>query len=71
MYSGAFTLSQSDIISTGNRFVRDDSVVPKRYGAWCPLPADSKIICVEQMFAKEVKNVIRFLAVKFFDALNE
>lgn len=51
--------------------MHDDPVIPERNGARRPFPANSKVVCIEEMVAEEGEDVMRFLAVEFLDPVDE
>lgn len=49
----------------------DLSIVPERYSPGCPFPADGQVIRLQEMFAEEREDVMRFLAVELIDSFDE
>lgn len=71
MYCRALALSQRNIVSTRESLVHHGPVVPECHGPWGPLPAHSKVVCLEEVLAQEGKNVVRLLAVELLNAVDE
>lgn len=63
IHSGAFPLSQGNIVATRDGFMYHNAIVPERYCALCPFPTGSKIIRIEEMLAEKYDDVMGFLAV--------
>ena len=70
MDGGSFALSQGDVISA-RHLVHDAPIVPESNRTSGPLPPDSEVIGIKQMFAQEVEEISRLKGVELFDTVDK
>jgi len=58
---------QCDVISSRQRPVNNDTVVPESNASGSPLPLHGQVGCKEQVLTEEVYHMNILLALQFFD----
>ena len=64
-------LSQRDIVPTWHSLVDHRTIVPECDRTWCPFPAHTQVVCLEEMFTEKRQNMVRLLPIQFLNAVNE